>query len=461
MANQNHVDWLQEGAKAWNARRASTDFEPDLSKAKIEMGTNLRGVNLERANLNGTIIFSVDLSESILVQADLRNADLRNVVAPNAQFNGAVLYGAKLQQADLMGADFSNAVLQRADLTGANLTWSNLTDADLRFATVVGARLETAILCRTNSLALNLWQAVLQEASGAPVNPNARDQETAIESVSDLLNEIHKLDEGAPLYFRGEQRCGWEPTPSVFREGLSDVEDKMLTDLMTRRPQEMGRAETALEQLQIAQHYGLKTRLLDITKNPLVALFFACEKDDRYDSEDGRLHVFTVPESVIKPFNSDTISVVASLTKLPSHDKQWLLDRHGLHPQRPFSAQYNYGAIMGRLYQKVREEKPHFEERLDMKDLYGVFVVEPRQEDERIRAQSGAFLLSAFRTRFDYQEGDDWNGGARPYGHYTLRVRSDSKGSVLNDLKLMGITRQSLFPGLESSATEVMQRYKS
>ena len=455
MANQNHIDWLQEGVEAWNDRRASTDFDPDLSEAKIEMGTNLRGVNLIRANLKGAILVGVDLAESNLAQADLCN-----VVAPLAQFNHAVLFGAKLQQAQLMGADFSNATLQRTQLAGADLTWSNLTDADLRFAEVTGARLEAAILSRANSLAAKLWQAVLQEESGLSDNPNPRNQETPIESISDLLDEIHKLDTGAPLYFRGEQQCGWNPTPSVFREGLSEVEDKMLTDLMTLRPQEMGRAGTTLEQLQIAQHYGLKTRLLDITKNPLVALFFACEKDERYDNEDGRLHIFAVPEPVIKPFNSDTISVIASFAKLPLTDKQWLLSQHGLHPQQPFSAHYDYSAVMGRLYQKVREEKPHFEERLDMKDLYRVFVVEPQQENERIRAQSSAFLLSAFRERFDHQEGDDWNGGVHPYEHYSLRVRGDSKGSLLNDLKLMGITHQTLFPGLESSATAVMQRYR-
>ena len=456
MADPQHIDWLLEGMKAWNARRASNDFEPDLFGAKLPHLVNLQGYNLEKANLKNAILFGADLRGS-----NLANADLSEVVAPNAEFNDAVLGGANLQQAQVRGANFSNAILQRADLTEANLTWANLTEADLRFAVVAGARLENAILSGTNTLCANLWQAVLYEESGTPTDSHSQGEEATIESVSDLLNEIHELNQEVPLYFRGEQRCSWKPMSSVFREELAESEHDMLTDLMTLRPREMSNAGTALEQLQIAQHFGLKTRLLDITKNPLVALFFACERDARYDCDNGRLHIFAVPKPLIKSFNSDTVSIIANLTKLSSRDKKWLLSRDGLHPQRPFSARYKYNAIMTRLYEKIREEKPSFSERIDMKDLYGVFVVEPLQKDERIRAQSSAFFISAFRRRFDFHEALDWNGAVRPYEHYSLRVRNDRKESILNDLKLMGITRQSLFPGLESSVTEIMQRYRT
>ena len=458
MADQNHLDWLREGMEAWNSRRASNDFDPDLSGADLT-GTDLREFNLEKANLEEANLRNINLFGTVLKGSNLTQADLRKVIAPMTRFDDAILFGAKLQEAELSGADFTNAILQRANLTNADLSWANLTDADLRFAVVSGARLYEAILARTNTLCANLWQAVLYQEHPVPTDVQPQCGPT-IGSVSELLAEIHKLDTEVPLYFRGEQRCEWKPIPSVFHQGLADVEDKMLIDLIARRPEEMGGAGTALEQLLLAQHYKLSTRLLDVTRNPLVALFFACEEAVEHDDHDGRLHVFAVPESLIKTFDSDTISIIANFVKLPIMDKRWLLSRERLHPQRPFSAYYNYSAIMARLYQKIRGEKPQFDERIDMKDLYGVFVVEPQQKDERIRAQSSAVLLSAFQEQFDHQEGTEWNGGVRPYRHYTLSIPSASKEGILNDLRLMGVTRQSIFPGLESSATEVMRRYK-
>ena len=69
---------------------------------------------------------------------------------------------------------------------------------------------------------------------------------------------------------------------------------------------------------------------MDITSNPLVALFHACETYSHEDSHkrDGRLYVLVVPKSLVKPFNSDSISVVANLAKLSDNDQCNILNSH-------------------------------------------------------------------------------------------------------------------------------------
>ena len=78
----------------------------------------------------------LDLSNTQLIGADLREADLRR-----ADLSGAALGGAKLNKADL-----TDAGLDEADLTDAGLDEADLTDADLREADLDGADLRGADL---------------------------------------------------------------------------------------------------------------------------------------------------------------------------------------------------------------------------------------------------------------------------------------------------------------------------
>lgn len=106
---------------------------------------------------------------------------------------------------------------------------------------------------------------------------------------------------------------------------------------------------------------------------------------------------------------------------------------------------------MDRLYNCIRREKPYFKKRIDVRDLFRIFVVEPQQSFERIRAQSGAFLISAFHERFEEDEILGKTGKTPVYHHYRLTVPADRKKSLLDELELPNIitlTGKFYFPVL-------------
>ena len=483
MANPQHIAWLKEGAGSWNTRRHSQRFDPDLSSEDIsralgghdredvrQISVHLRGVNLSGANLSNSTLRDTDLTGANFNMANMANAKLTGSDFTGAQFVGGTSKGARFHSAQLVKTFFLDH-----DLTGAQFNGSQLARAKFIQCTLKGAHLYSEALTDVDFIMSRPWSSLLFSPSVSPSPSSQAFDERGISGINDLLDRCREFwethGEEVVLYFRGESRHFPELRPSVMRnpgEGearLRSAEGEMLDDLMTRQPEAFNRQDSALEQWVLAQHHGLRTRLLDITRNPLVALYNACHGDR---GEDGRLHVFGVPRSLIKPFNSDTVSVLASFAKLSRAEQNILLGK--AQPDASddvFStnlADYLVGSdpfakAKAHLYNTIRQERPYFEERIDIRDLFRVFVVEPQRSFERLRAQSGAFLLSAFHERFERNEILRWNRHIPIYSHSLLTFHLGRKESTLRDLRLMNVTRETLFPSVDEAASAVTQQY--
>lgn len=99
-----------------------------------------------------------------------------------------------------------------------------------------------------------------------------------IQTVSDYIEEIEKLinNKKHNYYFRGQDDAFSNTLPSVFRSRkLLDNEDNMFNDFLMADPQLFEKCRTNFERMALMEHYHLPTRLLDVSTNPLIALFFA------------------------------------------------------------------------------------------------------------------------------------------------------------------------------------------
>lgn len=130
-----------------------------------------------------------------------------------------------------------------------------------------------------------------------------KDIEDTIRSVPEFLTLLDDLRFRSPAFdpfmFRGQANSDWTPEPKidrVFWKQASRVSRSMTEIDLLKAFKDRARATLATtpsddwEWLAIAQHHGLVTRLLDWTRNPLVALYFAVE--DTAGAEDAHAAVW-------------------------------------------------------------------------------------------------------------------------------------------------------------------------
>ena len=122
--------------------------------------------------------------------------------------------------------------------------------------------------------------------------------EEKISSVKAFVKKITELrsdnlaSNAEQWFFRGQKNARWDIRPNVFRDDNLALEHILIPRAQRQNPIEFRDCVDNLEILTKLQHYGLGTRLLDLTLNPLVALFFATEPSSDFErNEDAQYSI--------------------------------------------------------------------------------------------------------------------------------------------------------------------------
>lgn len=287
--------------------------------------------------------------------------------------------------------------------------------------------------------------------------------ELPINNVSELLNILKILESyfedefGKKAFFiyRGHPSVEYKLIPSIFRKFKQEDDKHEYWKYSLSNENEMymhfikeaklyikniddNTNEGYLEWMVYAQHFGVPTRLLDFTNNPLVALYFACSKEE---NKDGAIWIvnltnykkFHSKELINEPnVNEDTTKnkliyeIISELkngslnsSKVPIHFIPYYFDER-------MSAQASSFLIWG-------EDDHPFEEMIDNENYINISF-----------AKNGIFV--------------DHEGKAEEFV-LKITIPHEKKKSILEELDLLGVNPKSIFPGLDSIGKYIESYY--
>lgn len=510
--NGEHISWLLDGVEAWNEwRKAEPNIDPNLSGLDVhslfemEKGidkrdvVDLSGINFEYASLRGTKFHEIKLNRTKCYGADLRCSKWNGVEANGSNFMAADFRNAKIDFSRLSGCDFRSAQtsglsieasrlpganLSRTDLRGDSFVFSDLTSSDLSGAHVCGSTFVEAVLAGTNLDRTRIWKADLFKpeiidriADVGEAEPQTIPDLASLFRVVAEVREAERRSDGPrvekplvpgsraipnELFYRGHDSAGLCLNPTIAREErYLRNEAEMMDSLLSKHPEEFRQDTVFFQRLVRARHFELPSRLLDVTSDAQTALYYATNSTP--PDADGFLQIFIVEPEMVYPFDSDTVSLVSNFSRL-SHEQQSTLltkshaDRSGWETRTDMERHWTqspYKSAMKRLIHFIAREKPYWEDRIRPADLFKVLLVKPEFSFPRLKAHGGAFLMSAYHESFDPMVVNLEVPGSGKYRRVTLRVPADAKVPIRRELRLAGVTEESLRSDLGSTAKAI------
>lgn len=289
-----------------------------------------------------------------------------------------------------------------------------------------------------------------QETEPPPRNKNTLGTAASVEAFLRLLYEAPEK-QTTETFFRGHSDSRYELTPSLLRKWENGTwqympsEDRLCKELLIAHYDEFQSDEYCFDRLVRMQHYGLPTRLLDVTSNPLMALYFACSSKSGESGRDGEVIVFKVDKDKLKYYDSDTVSCISNLSNMTYEQKNNINISLGLDD-------FNQSEVVEKLLHHIKSEKGYFEARMIPDDLGSIVCVKAKRTNTRIKSQSGAFLVFGHEANLP---------DAGQEGIEISRVTIKNKKEILEQLDRININATTVYPSIDETAYHLRELHQT